>query len=660
MKLNKLFLGFAALTALSFTACSDDDIEYQRGTWDAADGFADVYFKNATPSVELDPVDECTATLQVYRRVTHEYKYEKDAEGNDSLVSDEIVTKLPALNVKFDVTENTDDVFTVGEANFAEGDTVASFTVSFPKAEIGKPYTLGLIISDASLVSSNYSSAGYLTFTVNRVKWNDVGFYFDENGNKVEGYCMFTDDYVTGFYGVDNVSYPIIVQERDDKKGYFRLKNVYHENYPYNDPGDWDTSKDYYIYIDATNPQKVFIPHYCETGMAWSYGMFRISSLAGLRLAQGRDADAEPYYGTYANGQITFPKGALLISMAGYGTGGFYACNDAGLFTVVIDPTLNPYRADIVEDFDYAKLFDGVLISGQRGTNTTTSLYVGTANNTTDNCDSVFAATYGTPYYVESPYADGYNIYFAVKDNGEVTIPEGYELQPTGLDDNAGHDIYAKLSTMSTYQENYVTLVVTFQSKDGELVYGTNDEIIANLTYKEIGKGVYTYGVQPLSNNADSFYEGAVEATLYQCEQLTGNYYLKPWASSEDGFNFTIGDDGKIRFYQFTGDAFATYGDVYFIDLEAYNPAYTDYLGEYDEETKTFEFNGSYYIPDAGGFGLISETFVLGAELPQPTEAPVVNNMKKSTLVKYNAPSRFVGKKVDRKQFQTPRTSPVK
>lgn len=646
------------MAALAFTACSDDDIDYQRGSWDAVDGFADVYFKNATPSVELDPVDDCTATLEVYRRVAHEYKYAKDSEGNDSLVSDVIVTKLPALTVKFEVTENTDDVFTVGEASFAEGDTVATFKVDFPKAEIGKPYTLGLNISDANLVSQNYSNADYLTFTVNRVKWNDVGFYFDADGNKVEGFCMFTDDYVTGFYGVENVSYPIVVQERDDKKGYFRLKNVYHQDYPYNDPGDWDTSKDYYIYIDATNPKKVFIPHYCETGMSWSYGMFRISSLAGLRLAQGRNADAEPYYGTYANGQITFPKGALLISMAGYGTGGFYSCNDAGLFTVVIDPTLNPYRANVKADFEYTKLFDGVIISGLRGTTTNTALYQGKCITTTDDCDKVFAETYGTPYFVESPYAEGYNIYFSVKGNGDVAIPEGFELQPTGMDDNAGHDIFAKLSTMSTYQENYVTLVVTFQTEDGELVYGTGDEIVANLTYSEVGKGVYTYGVGALSSNAGSFYEGAVESTLYQCDQLKGSYYLKPWASSEDGLNFTIGADGKIRFNQFTGDAYNDYGNVYFIDLEAYNADYTSYLGEYDDETKTFEFNGIYYIPGAGGFGLITETFVLGAELPAGARAAEQKSL--SISKEYKAANRFVGKEVNHKQLVTPKTQLVR
>lgn len=645
MKLNKILFGLVAASSLAFTACSDDDIDYKRGSWDATADFADIYFKDATPSVELDPLDPTTVTIELCRRVAHSYTYEKDVDGNDSLVADNIASPLPALTVKFDITENTDDVFTVGEATFAEGDSVATVEINFPDAEVGKPYTLGLNISDPSLVSANYSKDGYCTFTVTRVKWNVVGFYFDEDGNRVDGMAMYTDDIITGAFGVDNLSYPIQVQERDDKPGYFRLVNVYDGKYLYNEPGDWDDSKDYYIYIDATNPAKVFIPHDCEFGVDWGYGMMSVSSIAGLRLAQNNPTAAEGYYGTYANGMITFPKDALLFN---YGTGGFYTCNSAGLFSVVIDPTLNPYKADVIEDFDYTKVFDGVLMSGLRGTNTNATLYVGEANNTTDNCDAVFAATYGTPYYVENAYAEGYNLYFAVNGDGEVTIPEGFDLQPTGLDDNAGHDIYAKISTLSTYQENYLKLIVTFQTKDGSLIYGNTEEILANLTYSEVGQGVYTYGVDALSEGGDSFYEGTEQATLYRCDQLPGNYYLKPWAASEEGLQFTVQSDNTIKFYQSTGETFQDYGEVYFIDIEAYNPGYADYLGTYDEKEGLFEFVGIYTIHGVGGFGLIAETFQLNAE--QPAAARKVEHRQLNIQPKYKAANRLVGKKVENRR----------
>ena len=176
--------------------------------------------------------------------------------------------------------------------------------------------------------------------------------------------------------------------------------------------------------------------------------------------------------------------------------------------------------------------------------------------------------------------------------------------------------------------------------------YGTAVETLANLTWTELGSGVYTYGVEALSEDAGSFYEGTTDATLYQCNELPEQYILKPWANSEEGLKFTLSaEDGKIRFYQYTGEPYVyegtNYGDVYFVDLEAYNPELKEFLGEYDEETKTYEFCGSYLIPGVGGFGRVKETFVLG---DTPAAAPKALRSKgdlKSRLQRYQLPSRF-------------------
>ena len=230
--------------------------------------------------------------------------------------------------------------------------------------------------------------------------------------------------------------------------------------------------------------------------------------------------------------------------------------------------------------------------------------------------------------------------------DGEVKVIEGFESQALGLT-AVGEDVYGVISASgSTFTDAVISLEITFKNKKGDIEYGTAVETLANLTWSEVGTGVYTYGVEPMANNSGSAYEGTEDATLYQCNELPEQYILKPWASSEDGLKFTLSaKDGKIRFYQFTGDSYPGYGDIYFIDLEAYNPSYTQYLGEYVADTKTYEFCGSYVIPAAGvGFGLIYETFVLGGDTPTPASAPMKAKNKadmKSLLQPFKMPSRF-------------------
>lgn len=631
--MNKIFKYSLALmtAAFTFAACSDSDDNYEKAAWDAAEGYFDVAFPVAAINEELDPVDPQESTLSVVRR-----------------------NKVGEATVSFEVLVNTDDVFSVGEAHFNDGDSATTFKVTYPKAEIGKPYKLKLRISDPKFASVTYGSENILDFTVTRVKWNDVGYYFDENGNKVEGWALYTDDFITAAFGVSNVTFPTRIQERDDMKGYFRLINTYHENYPYNDPGDWDDKNDYYIYIDATDPDEVYIPQNCPIGVNWTYGWMSVWSMSGYYLnkyASEKDSEyletAAEYFGTYANGKITFPKDALLYN---YGTGGLRQANGNAAFKLVIDPALDLYTADVKTDFEWTKEFTGVFFSEQLGTTGNVTIYKGTCTATKDDADKIFEETYGTLYRLESPYAEGYDIFFTQDAEGNIKVPAGYELQATGLD-AVGTPVYAKISgANSEYRTNYLELAMTFQNEDGSLTYGKATEKLINPTYTEVGTGVYTYNEAALSDGGGSFYEGTENATLYHCNELPEQYYLKPWAKSEDGLNFTISAvDGKIRFYQFTGEAFQDYGDVYFIDLEAYNPDYTKYLGEYDAETKTFEFCGAYYIPGAGSFGLISETFKLNS-VAGPLKPAARSNSLKLMFKNYKAANRF-GKAQPTKQL---------
>ena len=620
----------AGALVLTVASCSDE-YEYEgRGTWDATGDYANIYFGTTDSVIELDPTEATTATLKVKRKNT-----------------------AGALVVPFKVTKNTDDVFEVGTAAFADGADEAEFTVNFPTAEVGTPYTLQLTLDDPALVSK-YSTDVTYTLNLTRVKWNSLGM-----GTIAEGFYL-------------GYSAEVEIQQRDDKPAVFRLIKPlddilaqdlvdYPEDAPcmnglqpdklvftvlspgdvvsedvYNGPvtvkgNDLVDYNTYHLGFTSSSygePVKCYHPKSMKSTAdegSWSYN--RVLSYQADGKTPGQVQFAPFYYMDGVGGwNNTQSNGIVVITFPGY----------TPLYTASIEEG----------DFAWEKVFEGAFISEKLGTTTEgVALYKGVAKEDVEaanpGCYDRFAEMYGTPYLIASPYAEGNNIIFGVLD-GEVKVIEGFESQNLGFQ-AVGEDVYGVIGAGgSTFTDAVISLKITFQNKKGDIEYGTAVETLANLSWSEVGTGVYTYGVEALSQNAGSFYEGTEDATLYQCNELPEQYILKPWAQSEEGLKFTLSaKDGKIRFYQYTGEAFQDYGDVYFIDIEAYNPSYTQYLGEYNEETKTYEFCGAYYIPGAGGFGLISETFVLG---DAPEAAPMKAKNKadmKSMLQPYQLPSRF-------------------
>ncbi len=637
--MKKIFkYSLALLTmALGFTACSDsDDDSYKRGDWNAAGDYANIYFESSSSSVELDPADPTEYTFKVYRRNT-----------------------ANALSLQFEVTENTDNVFSVGSADFAAGDSVATVKATFPNAQVGKTYTLQVTTTDPSYVSY-YSSGIQYTLDVTRVKWKDVGYYIDADGNKVEGMAMYTDDFITGFFGVDNVSWPVRLQERDDKKGYFRIINAYNEDYIYNEPGDWDTSKEYYIYIDATDPEKVFIPHYCETGINWGYGMISVSSMAGYYLAREKPEDAEDNYGTYKNGKITFPSGSLLISMADYQGGAFYSANGAAAFKLVVDPSKDLYEASVKKDFEWEKVFTGAFDSGQLGTSSEVTLYKGNITTKQDSCDVRFAEAYGVPYRMESPYAEGTDIYFCVRD-GKVVVPEEIALQKTGIN-AVGTDVYMKINgNTSTFSPTVISLAATFQNEDASMVYGSAEEVLSNITYTQVATGTWNFSAMEESG---SIPVGGIilskrddKEDVYRIDNFGAGYLTK------DGvpviFTWDTATNECILGDNYTGYDDANYGPLYVSDLSTYSssnfPRET-YANTYDEATKTFTFYIIYFVSE-GYFGYGIETFTITPTAGSKLMAPSQNAGWKS--LEFGHPKRnikkqsqFVGKKSSPKMLK--------
>ena len=152
------------------------------------------------------------------------------------------------------------------------------------------------------------------------------------------GMGLYTEDFFCGlFQGMENLTYEVEVQESVDNPGKYRLVNPYGAAYPYNEPGDYDDSQDYYLVINAQDPEGVYIPLQ-GVGCDWGYGEWNLYSYAAYYMDNGYTLDevkAGGMCGTLVDGVITFPEGKLLITASGLG-GKLYNANLSSAFKVVL------------------------------------------------------------------------------------------------------------------------------------------------------------------------------------------------------------------------------------------------------------------------------------------------------------------------------------
>lgn len=299
-KIYSIFYTLLVLVAVTvFHSCSED--EYQ-----AAEQLsnAQVFFPTSN-----------SATINISKSVT----------SFDILVKR--MNTDGALSVAI-VSDGGDGLYNIPTTvEFADGDNEATLTITYdPNAIDYDLFTdIAIKISDESLITP-YGMSEY-DFSVGiPAPWKSLGK------------CTFVEDFITSFYGVSNIPYAVEIQENELLPGYFRLVNPFGAAYGYNEEGDWDASRDWYLEIHAENPDAVYIDVQ-QTGMDWGSGMISVGSMAGYYIAKGQTLEqvqAQGLTGTYVDGVITFPVGTLLISEAGYDGGALYPANNNGAFSVVM------------------------------------------------------------------------------------------------------------------------------------------------------------------------------------------------------------------------------------------------------------------------------------------------------------------------------------
>ncbi len=298
-KVKYLLIAAAVGLGLSLVSCNKE--EYAPGEADEK-GCYGVYFPAGQGgTISLDP-EEATEL---------EFKAARTVEDGDITVPVTVAA--------------SEDIFTVGKIEFVDGQTETTFKVTFPKAELSKEYSCTISLTDKKYVSSYGVNPVSIDFTVSRVKWERV---LGANG---EEYGSWRDDFICGLF--NNTEYvfndKVEVYERADKKGYYRLRNLYNKEYlsaiaPW-DSHDEDWTPGIYNEIDATDPAKIYIPLQ-SIGVDFGYGTMTIGTLCpenGLSMEE---------YGVFEDGVLTFPTKGLFVS----DSEGMSYANTAGKFAFIL------------------------------------------------------------------------------------------------------------------------------------------------------------------------------------------------------------------------------------------------------------------------------------------------------------------------------------
>lgn len=222
-------------------------------------------------------------------------------------------------------------IFSVSELTFEEDAPVAELQVYFPNIKLGVKYDCTIKVRGDEYVSSYSNNATHMSFSVTCVKWNKlVGANGETTGKWRDG--VFAEWFSVA---QPNLEQDVVIEERDDLPGYYRIFDVYNSTYMSNMFGMNAASvclEQHYTYIDATDPEKVWIPTF-KTGIVMSadYGEMSIASY----VADNKEFDPSisSIYGTMKDGVISFPANSIQLHLAVLG---WYPSNSFGLHRVIL------------------------------------------------------------------------------------------------------------------------------------------------------------------------------------------------------------------------------------------------------------------------------------------------------------------------------------
>lgn len=311
MKFKSLIFTAIAFSAVALTSCDGEkDATYVPGQ---PVEIADYYFSNSTDSTKVNLGDtDKNLTYTVYR---------KDVKGTATIPVSYKLTTVPVTGG----TEKPADkslVTVPTSVTFADGanETTINCTLDPTALDANNYYYLTLSIGD--------EITPYFTQEQTyRLKFNPFEDVVGPNG---ETKAILRDFVMNTWFNVGAEEFEVTLQKSPAIPGLYRLVNPYGLDYPYNEPADID-GETHYLYFNASNPKAVFMctasgqaleedgsfPIY-TTGINWGYGMVNVTSMYGLRMAQGNATAANQNVGTLAEGILTFEPKTWLARMEEY------------------------------------------------------------------------------------------------------------------------------------------------------------------------------------------------------------------------------------------------------------------------------------------------------------------------------------------------------
>ena len=242
------------------------------------------------------------------------------------------VTEISSIVIEADVDPSAvADAIVAGDIEAAVSEAASQIYVPIEEGMTGKLQIVSVVIVDGELKSVASTPFEYYGGGVNPWQSRGTGYY--------------TEDFISGLYGADPVTYEVEIEENTDSPGLYRMVSPYGAAFPYNEDGDYDTSAPYNIEVNAEDPEGVFI-ELQPTGVDWGKGPMSIMSWGARYLGANafEDVKAAGYLGTLVNGVITLPvfeRTASDGSTAYYqgliylGDTGYYGCPDAAFKLVL-------------------------------------------------------------------------------------------------------------------------------------------------------------------------------------------------------------------------------------------------------------------------------------------------------------------------------------